>query len=223
MAKPAIVIVAIDGGAASGKSSTARGVVERLGLLHVDTGSHYRFVTHRLLIAGIRPDDAAQVEAGLSRMRPGTRIAGSQARITLDGCEPGEEIRSAEVNAAVSSFAALPPVRQFLLGYQRSQAEVAREAGFPGLVMEGRDIGTVIFPEAQVKIFLTADPEARARRRALEGQEDSILLRDRADSLRRTAPLAQASDAEVIDSTHLSLAEVVERVCARVTRLMGRH
>lgn len=217
---PAFLVVAVDGGAASGKSSTARGVAASLGLLHVDTGSHYRCLTHHLLRLGARADDPAGVHNALGKLRLGTRIEGNAARITVDDREPGDEIRSAEVNAHVSTFAALPEVRTSLMGYQRSQEQVARSHGFPGLIMEGRDIGTVIFPGAGLKVFLTADPVARERRRAAEGQTDSIAKRDQADSGRRTAPLAQAADAVLIDSTHLTLEEVVARVCTLVRERM---
>jgi cytidylate kinase len=216
------IVVAIDGGAASGKSSTARGVSERTGLLHVDTGSHYRFVTHHLLRLGAASADASALRSALARLVLGTRVDGRAARITIDGAEPGDEIRSAEVNAHVSLFAAQPAVRAFLMDYQRGQAEVARAHGFPGLVMEGRDIGTVIFPHADLKLFLTADPAARERRRALEGHRDSITQRDQADTRRATAPLAQADDAVAIDSTHLTLEEVVSRVVALVRPLLAQ-
>jgi cytidylate kinase len=213
MTKTGFIIVAIDGGAASGKSSTARGVGARLGLLHVDTGSHYRFLTHHLLIAGAHPDDAASIERALSRLSLGSRIRDGASQITIGGEEPGPEIRSEEVNRNVSRFAAVPAVRRFLMDYQRSQADLARRAGLPGIVMEGRDIGTVIFPDADVKIFLTADPAARAKRRAAEGQTDSIHQRDQADAARATAPLARPENATVIDSTSLSLEQVVDTVC----------
>jgi CMP/dCMP kinase len=210
------LVVAIDGGAASGKSSTARAVAARFPLLHVDTGSHYRAVTAEMLRRGVSPEDGAAVAETVARLRLGTRLDGSAALLEIDGRIPGDEIRSPEVNAAVSHFAALPVVRARLLQYQRGQADIARSAGFRGLVMEGRDIGSVIFPEADLRFFLHADPDERARRRAEQGQLDSVAERDRLDSSRKTAPLTCPTGALDIDSTHLTLEAVVARVAAAV-------
>src|SRR5690606_25616381 len=128
------------------------------------------------------------------------------------------EIRTPEVNAAVSHFAAIPELRAALLAYQRGQADVGRAHGFRGLVMEGRDIGSVIFPDADFRFFLHADPEERARRRAREGQTDAVAERDRLDATRKTAPLAMPEGATDIDSTHLTLDEVVERISGDIAR-----
>lgn len=125
-------------------------------------------------------------------------------------------VRSPEVNAHVSHFSAIPEVRTALLAYQRGQAEVARAHGFRGLVMEGRDIGSVIFPEADFRFFLHADPVERVRRRAQEGQKDSVAERDRIDSQRKTAPLACPPGATAIDSTHLTLEQVVARMAEAI-------
>jgi cytidylate kinase len=216
MASP-FLIVAIDGGAASGKSSTSRALSERFQFLHADTGSYYRAVTAELLRRGVPAGDADRVRAALAELALATRVEGRSARMELGGrIVPEEEIRSPEVNAAVSHFAALPEVRAALLSYQRGQANVARERGFRGLVMEGRDIGSVIFPDADLRFFLHADPEERARRRAREGQADSIAERDRLDTSRKTAPLTCPPGAEDIDSTHLSLEQVVDLVAGRI-------
>lgn len=217
------LIVAIDGGAASGKSSTSRAVSERFNLLHVDTGSFYRAVTAELLRQGVQPADLGSVRDSVTRLRLGTNVVGRSARMTIDSRPVDEgEIRSPEVNANVSKFAAIPEVRSALLAYQRGQAEVARTGGFNGLVMEGRDIGSVIFPQADFRFFLHADPEERARRRALEGQTDSIADRDRMDSQRRTAPLACPPGATAIDSTHLTLDQVVDVVSAQLAARLTR-
>ncbi len=212
MQKQPFVIVAVDGGAASGKSSTSRALSDRFNLLHVDTGSFYRAITCKLLEAGVYPDSGDAVAAALGRLKPGTRVDGRSARMEIDGWIPGDEIRGATVNEHVSRFAALPVVRKFLLDYQRGQARVAREAGLAGLVMEGRDIGSVIFPDADLRIFLQASPESRARRRAAEGHVDQIHERDRLDTQRKAAPLVCPEGAIPIDSTHLTLDEVVEKV-----------
>jgi cytidylate kinase len=222
MASTPFIIVAIDGGAASGKSSTSRAISERFHLLHVDTGSFYRAVTAELLRRGVRADDAAAVKSALAQLPFGTRVNGRAAAMEIAGRVAGEEIRSPEVNAAVSHFAAIPELRQALLAYQRGQAEVARQGGFAGLVMEGRDIGSVIFPEADFRFFLHADPAERARRRADQGQHDQVAERDRLDSQRKTAPLTFVAGAIDIDSTFLTLEQVVEKVSALIGARLPR-
>lgn len=217
MGSTSFLIVAIDGGAASGKSSTARALSERFHFMHVDTGSYYRAVTAELTRRGLRADDPAAVQAALDRLALGTRVEGRNAQMEIDGrVVPAAEIRSPAVNAAVSHFAALPGLRTRLLAYQRGQADVARTHGFRGLVMEGRDIGSVIFPQADFRFFLHADPVERARRRAEEGQQDSIAERDRLDSSRPTAPLTCPPGATDIDTTRLTLPEVVNKVAAPI-------
>jgi cytidylate kinase len=134
---------------------------------------------------------------------------------------PEAEIRGPEVTAAVSHFAAIPEVRAALLAYQRNQAEVARTHGFRGMVMEGRDIGSVIFPNADLRFFLHADVEARARRRELEGRTDAVAERDRLDATRKTSPLVLASGAIDIDSTYLNLAQVVEKIAEQIAAKLG--
>lgn len=216
------IIIAIDGGAASGKSSTARALSERFHLLHVDTGSFYRAITWKLLQAGIAPDDETVVGAALARLPLATQVDGRSARMKIGTWTPGDEIRSAPVNESVSRFAAMPVVRRFLLGYQRGQAEVARRGGFRGLVMEGRDIGSVIFPDADLRFFLSADPAARARRRAAEGHTDQIHERDKLDQQRENSPLVCPAGAIAIDSTNLTLEEVVARMAAQVEEVLRR-
>ena len=207
------LIVAIDGGAASGKSSTSRALSERFNFLHVDTGSYYRAITAELLRQGLHPDQADAVKALLPSLHFGTQVDGRAARMELGGrVVPEAEIRGPEVTAAVSHFAAIAEVRAALLAYQRNQAEVARTHGFRGMVMEGRDIGSVIFPNANLRFFLHADVEARARRRELEGRADAVAERDRLDATRKTAPLVLASGAIDIDSTYLNLAQVVDKL-----------
>lgn len=205
--------VAVDGGAASGKSSTSRGVAAEHGLLHIDTGAHYRAVTRALLDAGASPSDDASVGTALAALRLGTRIVGNAGLLTLgEAVPPDASLRTPEVNTAVSRFAALPAVRAFLFDYQRAQVGVARAAGFGGIIMEGRDIGSVILPDAEVRIFLEADADARSARRAAEGQSDAIAQRDRQDATRAAAPMVCPPGATRIDNTHLGLAEVVARV-----------
>lgn len=211
------IIVAIDGGAASGKSSTSRALSKRFNFLHVDTGSYYRAITAELLRRGLRTDQVDSVKSVLPSITLGTKVDGRAARMEVGGhIIPEAEIRGPEVTAAVSHFAAIPEVRAALLAYQRGQADVARPHGFAGMVMEGRDIGSVIFPNAELRIFLHADPVARAKRRELEGRADAVAERDRLDATRKTAPLVLASGAIDIDSTYLNLEQVVDKISAMI-------
>jgi cytidylate kinase len=212
------IIVAIDGGAASGKSSTARALAARFNLLHVDTGSFYRAVTAELLRRGGRAEDLPEVHAALAQLSFDTRIEGRTAIMEINGRAAGDEIRGEAVNAAVSHFAAIPGLRAALMAYQRGQAGVARAHGFRGLVMEGRDIGSVIFPGADFRFFLQADLAERKRRREDEGRIDKIQERDRLDLARPTAPLTCPAGATAIDSTHLSLDEVVDTAAKLIAK-----
>lgn len=209
----AFYIITLDGGAASGKSSTARALAERLHLLHVDTGSHYRAVTYCLMESGLEPDDPCAIVAALHALELGFALEGNLARLTLRGTPlEAEQLRSEAVNQKVSAFSAIPEIRTHLKDYQRSFVEVAREQGFNGLVMEGRDIGSVILPDAPHKFFIEADPETRAARRAAEGQTDTIAARDAQDSKRKTAPLTCPEGAIRIDTSELSISGVVDKI-----------
>lgn len=210
-------IVAIDGGAAAGKSSTARALAERFNLMHADTGSYFRAVTAEMLRLGVPPGDSPAIRSALGALTLGTRITGRSAEMEIGGRVAGREIRSAEVNSAVSHFAAIPELRAALLAYERGQEAVARARGFRGLVMDGRDIGSVIFPNADFRFFLHADPAERTRRRAKEGQNDAVAERDRIDSSRSTAPLSCPAGAISIDSTHLTLDQVIDRMAESIS------
>jgi len=214
MTAPPLIIVAIDGGAASGKSSTSRALSERFNLLHVDTGSFYRAITAELLRLGLRAEDLPAVRIAVSGLKFGTRLNGRSAQMEISGrVVDSEEIRSPAVNAEVAHFAAIPEVRAALLDYQRGQAATGRKHGFRGLVMEGRDIGSKIFPDADFRFFLFADPVARARRREQEGREDQVAKRDTLDQQRL---VESAQGAELIDSTYLTLEQVVEKISAQL-------
>ena len=184
MALPSFIIVAIDGGAASGKSSSSRILADRFNLLHVDTGSFYRHITAELLRRDVAPTDLPALRVALAAMQFSTRLCGRSAQMLIDGQPAGDEIRSQRVNAHVSHYAAIPEARHALTGYQRGQTDVARQHRFRGLVMEGRDIGSVIFPDADFRFFLHAAPAERIKRRAAEGGQDSIAERDRLDTSR---------------------------------------
>lgn len=212
MANPTPIIVAIDGGAASGKSSSSKILAERFNLLHVDTGSFYRQITSELLKQEIAPTEQAGLEAALAGLDLSTQLDGRSAQMLINGQAADDEIRSQTVNENVSHYAAIPAVRQTLLSYQRGQIDESQKHDFRGLIMEGRDIGSVIFPKADFRFFLHADPAERAKRRAAERQTDSIVERDRIDSSRKVSPLTCPDGAIDIDSTHLTLNEVVTKM-----------
>lgn len=210
---PRSLVVAVDGTSGSGKSSTSRGVADRLGLRYLDTGAMFRAMTWWLLREGVDVGDAEAVAALAGRPRIESGTDPSAPTITVDGTDVSVEIRGDEVTSAVSPVSAVPAVRTRLLELQR---EVI---GDGGIVVEGRDIGSVVWPQAEVKVYLSADPDARAARRAAEqgvsdlaGTQQSLLERDRIDSGRATAPLTMADGAVHVDSTHLGLDEVIERI-----------
>lgn len=212
---PRFLIVAIDGGAASGKSSSSRTLSERFNFLHVDTGSFYRALTAELLRQGVAAGDLPSVRAALEKLKLGTRVTGRSAEMEINGrVVPDAEIRSLAVNTWVAPFAAIPEVRAALLEYQRGQVNTAHAHGFLGLVMEGRDIGSKIFPDADLRFFLFADPNERARRRQQQGLDDPLAKRDTLDSQRLNESLRGAT---VIDSTALTLGEVVRQMAAAIT------
>lgn len=218
---PKSVVVAVDGTSGSGKSSTCRAVADRVGLRYLDTGAQYRAITWWMLDAGVDVHDPAAVAA---RAGEPVLVSGTDPlapTITVDGRDVSVEIRSDEVNGAVSPVSTVPEVRSRLVDLQR---EIV---GSGGIVVEGRDIGSVVWPDAEVKVYLTADPAARAARRALENDtadvaatEESLLARDRIDSGRAVAPLTMADGAIHIDSTDLTLDEVVELVVGLVMELV---
>ncbi len=216
MGHPPFIIVAIDGGAASGKSSSSRILAEQFNLLHVDTGSFYRHLTAELVRRHVPHDSADALAQTLGALQLSTQVEGRSARMLINGASAGDDIRSQDVNSMVSHYAAVPAVRAALLAYQRGQREVAQERNLRGVVMEGRDIGSVIFPDATFRFFLHADPAERAKRRAAEGQTDSITERDRLDSSRKASPLTCPVGAIDIDSTHLTLDQVVAKMAALI-------
>jgi cytidylate kinase len=196
-------IIAIDGPAGSGKSTVARAVARRLGVGYLDTGAMYRCVTHAALERGLDVADGS----ALAELARGLRIDVGD-RVEIDGADVTRPIRSSGVNAAVSEVSAHPAVRVELVERQRKWA-----VDHPGGVVEGRDIGTVVFPHARLKVFLTAGGSERARRRQ---DEADIERRDRLDSTREASPLKAADDAMVIDTTDLTVDEVVDRILERL-------
>jgi CMP/dCMP kinase len=218
------VVVAIDGPSGSGKSSTSRGVAARLGLRYLDTGAMYRAMTWWMLREGVDVDDPAAVAARCGEPRIECGTDPEAPTILVDGQDVATAIRQADVNAAVSPVSAVPEVRARMVGLQQAAIEHAMEG--PGIVVEGRDIGSVVWPEAPVKVYLSADAAARANRRAAEeggsdvsATEESLLTRDRIDSGRTVSPLVMAQDAVHIDTTTYTLDEVIDRVVALVEQL----
>ena len=208
------IIVTIDGPAGAGKSTTAKAVAEKTGLPYLDTGALYRAVAWKLDKEGVAPEDGDKIAETLKDFK--IEVAGG--KVTADGEDVTQAIRTARVDSIVSAYAARPEVRDALAGFQRAQAA-------NGLVADGRDMGTVIFPDAELKIFLTASAEERARRRCAEREAkgesadyDEILKqvieRDRYDMTREIAPLRPAQGCVILDSTDMSAAEVVDAIAS---------
>lgn len=187
--------IAIDGPAASGKSTLARILSQRLGLIMVNSGAMYRAVTWKVLRLGIDPGDRPAVVEALRGMELQCGVDGLASTIAVDGVDPGEELRCEGVNKHVSAVSAIPEVRECLVSLQRDYLKLG------DVVMEGRDIGTVVFPETPYKIYMDADPNVRTARREEMGEVDSVTARDQADSRRETAPLKIADGAAVLDTS----------------------
>ena len=209
------VVVAIDGPAGTGKSSVSRGLAHALQARYLDTGAMYRIVTLAVLRAGIDPADQAAVGAASSTVKLSVGSDPDEDRSYLDGEDVSSEIRGDEVTQAVSAVSSVPTVRTRLVGLQRTLAD-----GPGSVVVEGRDIGTVVLPDADVKFFLTASPETRARRRndqnvaaGLPDDYDGVLVdvrrRDHLDSTRAVSPLRAASDALIVDTSAMTESEVI--------------
>ena len=212
--RPKKLVIAIDGPAASGKSTTARLSAEELGYLHIDTGAMYRAVTLKVLRAGLSPDDEAGVRALVQSTHVALTRKGGRLHVLLDGEDVSAEIRSPAVTGAVSTVSSQRAVREAMV---REQRRMGRHGG---IVLEGRDIGTVVFPDADLKFFLTAGIEARAVRRQgdlraqgiearIESLREEIQERDRKDATRTESPLKMAPDAIIVDTSDMSIDEQV--------------
>jgi cytidylate kinase len=214
---PTPLVIAIDGPAGAGKSTVAQKVAARLGLTYVDSGATYRAAALKVLQSAISPDDGQAVAKLIAQTDIRITTEGLRSCVLMDGQDVTEKIRTPEVTLAAAKVSRLPEVRAKLIALQRGFA-----AG-RGVVMEGRDIGTVVFPNAALKIFLKADPEERARRRlkqdrkegcsaTLEQTAREIAHRDQLDAERKISPLVAAADAYQIDSTDLAADQVVEQI-----------
>lgn len=211
------LIVAIDGVAGSGKSTTARLAAERLGFMHIDTGAMYRAVALKLLRCGVELTDPALIDETLQRTEVGQRSEAGGVRILLDGQDVTDEIRTPEISLWVGPVSENARIREHLVRWQRELGKAGN------VVLEGRDIGTIVFPNADVKVYMSADVKARARRRRkemlsrgieqeLDDVETALQARDQRDSQRENSPLRRAADAVEIDTTHLTIGDQVERV-----------
>lgn len=212
-ATPSATVIAIDGPAGAGKSTVGRAVAAELGVDYLDTGAMYRAVTHAVLRRGVDPHDEADVARVAATLDLTVDDVDGRTRVVVDGEDATVAIRGREVTSAVSAVAANSAVRAELVERQREWV-----AAHDGGVVEGRDIGSVVFPDADLKLFVTASPRVRAERRVAETGGDidevetSIIERDRRDSSRADSPLVEAPDSQVVDTTGLSIDEVVAQI-----------
>ena len=214
-------VICIDGPAGSGKSTTAHAVSERLGVLFVDSGALYRIMTWQSLLAGVDTSDPAAVAAFCRSVKVDFVVKGNRVAYEIAGEEPGDRIRTPEINAHVSPVSAVPEVRAIVTGWLRKMPELG------DIVVEGRDIGSVVYPDSPYRFYLDCDPDERARRRQKEDAgkgfvqtesqvKASLLARDKIDSSRKTAPLKIPEGAIVIDTTHLSVDGVVDAIASHL-------
>ncbi len=209
------VVIAIDGTSASGKSTNAKLVAQALGFVYVDTGAMYRTLAWHCLKTGVNVDDLQAVAAACRRWKTELVCVDQQVRLRVGGYYPEKEIRTAETSAAVPRVAAIPKVREWMKKTQRSCVK------FGPLVMEGRDIGTHVFPETDFKFYLDALPDERARRRAAEGVQENLAERDQRDSQRAAAPLMIALGATVINNSKMTSAETSSRLIAEIQKRLA--
>jgi cytidylate kinase len=211
-AAPAHTIIAIDGPAASGKSSVARELARRLGFVYVNSGAMYRAMTWLVLQRGIPADDPVAIGRLAENAPLSCELRDRDSVLLIDGVDPEPFLREDRVNDNVSLVSSVPRVREILVEHLRHYAETN------DLVMEGRDIGSVVFPGTPFKFYIDASPEIRLRRREAQGERDRINARDQADSSRRASPLIIAEDAHVIDSSNLTIDGVVGEIIGRLKR-----
>ncbi|MEY2500043.1 MAG: CMP/dCMP kinase [Verrucomicrobiota bacterium] len=203
-------VVAIDGPAASGKSSVARALAKQIAFDYVNSGAMYRAVTWHVLNHRVPPGDAPAIVSLLENTRIDCTMDADGSHIFIDGADPTAHLCDDEVNAQVSLVSSVPRLREILVEKMRGYA-IDHD-----IVMEGRDIGSVVFPDTPYKFYIDASPDVRLRRRQAQGLRDQIAARDRADSSRRASPLIIAEDAHVIDSSNLTIEGVVGEIVGRL-------
>lgn len=204
-------VIAIDGPAASGKSSVSTIVSEKTGFLHINSGLMYRALTWSALNSGVDPSDAVSIIGHLNSIDLNCRKSGGSLILMINGNDLGDELKSERVNLSVSIVSAIKEVRDELVKRQRDYLKISN------IVMEGRDIGSVVFPDTPFKFYIDASPEVRAKRRQGEGGQDDLLVRDKLDSSRKVSPLVIPSDSYFIDTSHMKLNEVVDKVMAELS------
>jgi cytidylate kinase len=203
-------VIAIDGPAASGKSSVARELARRLGFVYVNSGALYRAITWYVLQRGIGPDDEVGIAQTIESVHINCRLENNESRVCIDDVDPKTHLRDDPVNKAVSQVSTVPQVRKIVTEKIRNYARSH------DVVVEGRDIGSVVFPLTPCKFYIDASPEVRFRRRAAENQRDEIAVRDLADSARPASPLTVAPDAQVIDTSYLTIEQVIDKIAEQL-------
>ena len=206
-------VIAIDGPAASGKSSVARELARRLGFIYVNSGGFYRAMTWYLLRKNIRPEENDLISAALNAAALACTVQNNESRILVDDEDPAEHLRDDRVNETVSRVSRLPRVRQIV------SQKLHDCADGHDVVIEGRDIGSVVFPDTPYKFYIHASPEVRLKRRAAQGERDEIAIRDHDDVSRAVSPLVIAADAYVIDTSHVTIEQVVSEISARLGQI----
>jgi len=203
-------VVAIDGPAASGKSSVARALASRLGFVYVNSGAIYRAMTWHLLKNGIHTEEIERISEALESAAITSRIEDGESHTVIDNVDPADHLRDDRVNQSVADVSRFPLVREIVA------QKLHEHARSEDLVVEGRDIGSVVFPDTPYKFYVDASPEVRLQRRAAQGERDEIALRDHADFSRLVSPLVIAEDAHVIDTSHLTFDKVVHEILTRL-------
>jgi CMP/dCMP kinase len=206
-------VIAIDGPAASGKSSVARELSRRLVFVYVNSGAIYRAITWHILQKKIHPEDSDRIAGVLRVAGIMCRLQDNESRILIDGVDPGEHLRDDPVNKSVAGVSQFPVVRQLVA------KKLHEDAQSHDLIVEGRDIGSVVFPDTPYKFYIDASPEVRLQRRAAQGERDEIAIRDRADSLRAVSPLVIAKDAHFIDTSHLTIQQVIDQIIVLLKKM----
>ncbi|HEY2568975.1 MAG TPA: (d)CMP kinase [Candidatus Udaeobacter sp.] len=206
-------VIAIDGPAASGKSSVAQELSRQLGFVYVNSGAIYRAITWHILQKRIDPEDNERVTEALKSAPITGTLQNNELRVVIDDVDPADHLRDDCVNEKVARVSQFPDVRQIV------SEKLHRDAHRHNLIVEGRDIGSVVFPDTPYKFYVDASPEVRLQRRAAQGGRDEIAQRDRADSSRLVSPLITAKDAYVIDTSHLTIDEVVNQIITRLKQL----